>query len=40
MVKIADHGIEVPELVFEKIAQDIKITFKGGYDLKSELKTK
>lgn len=40
MVKIADHGIQVPELVFEKIAQEIKITFKGSYDLKVEIKTK
>lgn len=40
MVKIAEHGIQVPELVFEKIAQDIKITFKGGYDLKVEVKAK
>jgi hypothetical protein len=40
MVKIAEHGIQVPELVFEKIAQDIKLTFKGGYDLKVEVKAK
>ncbi len=38
-VKLADHGIEVPKLVFEKIAETIKITFKGAYDLKVETKT-
>jgi polyisoprenoid-binding protein YceI len=37
-VKLVDHKIEVPKLVFEKIAEEIKITFKGGYDLKVETK--
>jgi len=38
-VKLIDHGIEVPKLVFEKIAEEIKITFKGAFDLKVETKT-
>lgn len=37
-VKVADHGIEIPKLVFEKIAETIKVKFKGAYDLKVETK--
>ncbi len=31
MVKLVDHKIEVPKLVFEKIAESIKITIDGQY---------
>jgi hypothetical protein len=31
MAKLVDHKIEVPKLVFEKIAESIKITVDGQY---------
>jgi polyisoprenoid-binding protein YceI len=34
MVKTADYKIDIPTLVFEKIAQEIKVTVSGIYPLK------